>query len=117
MALDHHFSALGQFSTGVMDGAAGGYECLDTSQSLESCGGCASTGEGQDCSKIRGAVGYACEASECRVFSCQAGWRPNLTGTKCVRTHVDHSHSEGSNGSRTHRRHLASRHGHHGSIH
>lgn len=67
MALNHHFSDLGQFSTGLMEGAAGGYECLDTTQALESCGGCASTGEGQDCTKIRGAQGYACEASVCRV--------------------------------------------------
>lgn len=94
-------------------------QCLDTSQSLESCGGCASTGEGQDCSKIRGAVGVGCDSGACVVFSCLAGWRPNLTGTRCVRAHVDSTHAAARNGTRSTsapRRHLHARHSshHHG---
>ncbi|KPV77186.1 uncharacterized protein RHOBADRAFT_8526, partial [Rhodotorula graminis WP1] len=51
---------------------------------LDSCGGCASTGEGMDCTKIRGVQGVGCEGGECRVFSCEAGWKPSLRGDKCV---------------------------------
>lgn len=34
-----------------------GYECLDTKTSLESCGGCSSAGQGEDCSKLPNTVG------------------------------------------------------------
>ncbi|GAA5826226.1 hypothetical protein JCM3770_006113 [Rhodotorula araucariae] len=85
-AVEHHFQAASEFS-GVMLGA-GGYECLDTTQSLESCGGCASTGEGVDCTKIRGAQGVGCETGKCVVFSCEQGWRPSPDGDQCVRAHA-----------------------------
>ncbi|KAI5481557.1 tenascin XB [Pseudohyphozyma bogoriensis] len=110
LAVSHHFSSLNEFS-GVMAGA-GGYECLDTTQSLESCGGCASTGEGQDCTKIRGAVGVGCDSGACVVFSCLAGWKPNLAGTKCVRAHPEHGHANSTRSAA--RRHLNARHSHHG---
>ncbi|KAM0788480.1 hypothetical protein ACM66B_001613 [Microbotryomycetes sp. NB124-2] len=110
-------SSFTDMSPGALEKLSGGYECLDTSQSLESCGGCASTGEGQDCTKIRGAVGVGCDAGSCVVFSCQAGWRPNLSGTKCVRvrSHNDTT-SEGTEASRAtgaRRHNHAARHGHH----
>ena len=82
-AVKHHFEANGELS-GVMSGV-GGYECIDTTQALDSCGGCASTGEGMDCTKIRGARSVGCEASRCVVLSCDAGWRPSPRGDKCVR--------------------------------
>ncbi|KAK4058483.1 hypothetical protein OIO90_000645 [Microbotryomycetes sp. JL221] len=109
-------SALNDMTPGALDALSGGYECLDTTQSLESCGGCASTGEGQDCTKIRGAVGVGCDAGSCVVFSCQAGWRPNLSGTKCVRvrTHNDSSnHTEASRATGARRHTHGARHGHH----
>ena len=34
-----------------------GYECLDTKTSLESCGGCSSAGQGEDCTKIANTLG------------------------------------------------------------
>jgi hypothetical protein len=40
--------------------AKGGYECLDTQNDLESCGGCAAIGEGRDCTKITNAAGVGC---------------------------------------------------------
>lgn len=46
-------------------GLSSDYECIDTTQELESCGGCASTGAGQDCTAIEGAWNVACNAGAC----------------------------------------------------
>ncbi|GAA5821272.1 hypothetical protein JCM11251_004545 [Rhodosporidiobolus azoricus] len=104
----HHFTATEQFS-GIMAGS-GGFECIDTKSQLDSCGGCASTGEGRDCTSIRGVKGVGCEAGSCIVFSCQAGWKPSLDGTKCVRArehHVSSNHTAHHGGAK---RHLHARH-------
>jgi hypothetical protein len=42
-------------------GLTGDFECLDTTNELESCGGCASIGLGQDCTAIKGAWNVGCE--------------------------------------------------------
>ncbi|GAA5901628.1 uncharacterized protein JCM6883_000344 [Sporobolomyces salmoneus] len=106
-AVAQHFTSATEFS-GVFAGE-GGYECLDVTQALDSCGGCASTGEGEDCTKIRGAVSMGCESSKCVVYSCEAGWKPALSGSKCVRVR---SHSSAHNS--TAKRHLSARnHAHH----
>ncbi|GAA5863768.1 hypothetical protein JCM3774_001152 [Rhodotorula dairenensis] len=81
-AVSQHFQS-GEALTGLM-ARSGGYECLDTSQALESCGGCASTGEGKDCTAIPHAAGVGCEAGTCVVFSCAHGWKRSLAGDKCV---------------------------------
>lgn len=112
-AVSHHFSTQDEFS-GVMLGQ-GGYECLDVSSSLESCGGCASTGEGRDCSAIRGAAGVGCDAGVCRILSCQGGYKVSLDGSKCVRV-KSHAHGRNSTSSSAAKRHLAARHGSHGSL-
>jgi hypothetical protein len=89
-------------------------ECVDTTQALDSCGGCASTGEGQDCTAIRGSAGVGCEASKCVIFSCQSGWKLALDGSKCIRARSHH----GSSNSTSAKRHLAGRHhaAHHSTI-
>ncbi|BGO97110.1 Proteophosphoglycan 5 [Rhodotorula toruloides ATCC 204091] len=104
-AVKQHFAS-GEDVTGVLAGS-GGYECVDTKQALDSCGGCASTGEGVDCTKIRGAAGVGCQEGRCVVFSCQPGFKPSLSGDQCVRTR-----SHGANNSTLARRHLAARHQH-----
>ncbi|GAA5877581.1 hypothetical protein JCM1840_005848 [Sporobolomyces johnsonii] len=53
----------------------GTYECIDTKSELESCGGCTSRGQGEDCTLIRGAQGVTCESGHCNVYSCQLGWK------------------------------------------
>ncbi|TNY17155.1 protein priA [Rhodotorula diobovata] len=122
-AVAHHFSNGQKEVSGVMAGS-GGYECVNTAEALDSCGGCASTGEGVDCTKIRGAAGVGCEQGACIVFSCQAGWRPALSGNKCVRARASHNSSAAaaaaasasSNGTQTvtrARRHLNGRHARH----
>ncbi|GAA5857591.1 hypothetical protein JCM8547_004285 [Rhodosporidiobolus lusitaniae] len=52
----------------------GTYECLDTNSELESCGGCLSKGDGEDCTAIKGAQGVTCQSGSCIVFTCQPGW-------------------------------------------
>ncbi|GAA5877413.1 hypothetical protein JCM1840_006093 [Sporobolomyces johnsonii] len=112
-AVKHHFATKGEVS-GVMAGA-GGYECINAKEALDSCGGCASTGEGQDCTKLRGAAGVGCEDGVCRVFSCQSGWKPALSGSKCIRAKSLDERSP-KNGTRpAARRHLNHRHARHSS--
>jgi hypothetical protein len=41
------------------------YECLDPQNELESCGGCASIGEGRDCTAIAGAWHVSCDRGTC----------------------------------------------------
>ncbi|GAA5967279.1 hypothetical protein JCM11641_000500 [Rhodosporidiobolus odoratus] len=112
-AVAQHFTS-GQDFSGIMAGS-GGYECIDTEQALDSCGGCASTGEGRDCTRIRGAQGVGCDAGTCVVFSCASGWKVSLDGSKCVRTRD--SHHSGDHNSTSHsssaKRHLHAR-AHHG---
>lgn len=69
-----------------------GYECVDTTQDLESCGGCPhgdyGTGEitGKDCTAIehvgrRGSV--SCQAGTCSVQKCEPGFVPSADGSHC----------------------------------
>ncbi|KAK9895237.1 hypothetical protein P389DRAFT_205291 [Cystobasidium minutum MCA 4210] len=61
----------------------GGYECVDTTQELENCGGCAVDGEGVDCTAITGVSGVGCLSGKCVVFSCVDGYRLSSAGA-CV---------------------------------
>lgn len=65
--------------------AKGGYECLDVSTSLENCGGCTATGEGQDCTKIPHVDGVGCGGGQCQIFSCGRGYAPALNGMECAK--------------------------------
>ncbi|KDQ63744.1 hypothetical protein JAAARDRAFT_189284 [Jaapia argillacea MUCL 33604] len=60
------------------------YECLDTTQELESCGGCVSLGKGQDCTAITGAWNVGCEQGSCVVYTCAAGYKRSANGQSCV---------------------------------
>jgi len=65
-------------------GPSGDFECLDTNNELESCGGCASIGQGQDCAAIKGAWNVGCEQGTCAVYTCIAGFRPSRDGKSCI---------------------------------
>ncbi|EIM92477.1 uncharacterized protein STEHIDRAFT_151799 [Stereum hirsutum FP-91666 SS1] len=65
-------------------GLSSDYECIDTTQELESCGGCASTGAGQDCTAIEGAWNVACNAGACAVYNCMSGYRLAADKSSCV---------------------------------
>lgn len=60
------------------------FECLDVTNELESCGGCASIGRGQDCTAIEGAWNVGCEQGSCAVYSCAAGFKLAHNGTSCA---------------------------------
>lgn len=60
------------------------YECVDTQADLESCGGCASIGEGDDCSAIDGAWNVGCENGVCIIYTCAAGFRRAYDGKSCI---------------------------------
>jgi hypothetical protein len=68
-----------------ISGAKGGdYECLDTATELESCGGCASLGGGQDCTAIPGAWNVGCDRGRCTVYTCAGGFMRSQDGKSCV---------------------------------
>jgi len=67
-----------------VSGFHGQYECFDTARELESCGGCATLGQGQDCTKIEGAWNVACERGICKVYTCEGGYRLDAAKNSCV---------------------------------
>ncbi|GAA5853437.1 hypothetical protein JCM5353_006968 [Sporobolomyces roseus] len=103
---------------GIMAGD-GGYECINVQEALDSCGGCASTGEGRDCTKIRGAVGVTCAESRCKVSYCRPGWKVAMSGEACVRSKTRATEGAAAKSSTKDLKKLArkqaQRHGTHGS--
>jgi len=67
-----------------MSGPTTDFECLDVANELESCGGCASIGKGQDCTSLQGAWNVGCEQGSCAVYSCAAGFKLSRNGTSCA---------------------------------
>jgi hypothetical protein len=57
-------------SINTVVGGEWAYECIDFATELESCGGCASTGDGQDCTKIPHAISVGCDFGTCVGESC-----------------------------------------------
>jgi len=66
-------------------GLSSDFECLDTANELESCGGCASIGKGQDCTAITGAWNVGCELGSCAVYTCAPGFKRSRNGKFCTR--------------------------------
>ncbi|KAJ7786323.1 protein priA [Mycena metata] len=60
------------------------YECVDTAVELESCGGCASLGQGEDCTAIAGAWNVGCEQGRCAVYTCTFGFKRAKDGQSCI---------------------------------
>ena len=74
-------------STSCPIGLTGDYDlCLDTAHELESCSGCALTGEGQDCTTIKGVGNVGCVQGQCTgKWTCTASlslfWLPSVVYT------------------------------------
>lgn len=53
-------------------GLTSDFECLDTVNELESCGGCLSVGKGQDCTAIEGSWNVGCVQGTCagKFYNC-----------------------------------------------
>jgi len=65
-------------------GLTGDYECIDTTNDLESCGGCASLGEGEDCTAIYGGWNVGCVQGNCAIYTCASGFRRSIDGKSCA---------------------------------
>lgn len=86
-----------------LTGLSGDYECADTRNDIQSCGGCASTGAGVDCTTIDGAWNVGCNngkcvgtcipvalsppllANWCAVLTCAAGYKRSTDGSMCIK--------------------------------
>ncbi|GAA5891195.1 hypothetical protein JCM6882_006452 [Rhodosporidiobolus microsporus] len=81
---------------------SGGFECLDTAFEVESCGGCSTLGEGQNCLEIEHAKRVGCGEGRCVVFACMSGFKPDEEAKTCVRVKGKkaHHHHHGGNRSR-----------------
>ncbi|KIO28221.1 hypothetical protein M407DRAFT_22554 [Tulasnella calospora MUT 4182] len=65
----------------------GGFDCVDTENDPESCGGCVGLdgeGTGTDCTATKGASVTRCVKRSCVVDSCRKGWVKSIDGTSCV---------------------------------
>ncbi|GAA5909175.1 hypothetical protein JCM8208_003402 [Rhodotorula glutinis] len=70
-----------------MAASRGGYECIDVRQEVDSCGGCATLGEGRDCTTdVPHATSTGCDAGACVVFACERGWKPDREAARCIRS-------------------------------
>jgi len=85
--------AAGKQLCGIAGGSSGkGWECVDTTSDLESCGGCMapspfaplSAAIGIDCSAIPNVASVACHISKCVVSACVTGFVPSLALDACV---------------------------------
>ncbi|KAI0932211.1 hypothetical protein AcV5_004505 [Taiwanofungus camphoratus] len=68
-----------------LSGVVGDYECVDTYADLESCGGCASTGAGQDCTAIEGVWNVGCNQGRCAIYTCAQGYKQSADGQLCIK--------------------------------
>ncbi|KAI0689619.1 hypothetical protein BC835DRAFT_1308295 [Cytidiella melzeri] len=65
--------------------SSGDYECVDITAELTSCGGCASTGAGQDCTAIEGVWNVACNVGKCQIGSCAQGYKLSFDRKTCIK--------------------------------
>jgi hypothetical protein len=77
-------STPGQFPRTFTEWEAIGFECVDFTADLRSCGGCSSLDPIEhDCTKIPHVEGVACVAGECQISSCQPGYSLESDGHAC----------------------------------
>ncbi|PVG00537.1 hypothetical protein CPB86DRAFT_701212 [Serendipita vermifera] len=67
------------------------WECIDTRNTLESCGGCmhhyyldGHPVDGTDCSALPGVSDVQCYSGRCLVHRCKRGWTISPSGTECL---------------------------------
>jgi len=61
-----------------------GFECVDTDSAIESCGGCAGSGGGVDCTSLPGVDGVSCSVGQCKIQSCMPGSVLSKDGRSCI---------------------------------
>ncbi|KAL8278024.1 hypothetical protein RQP46_009656 [Phenoliferia psychrophenolica] len=62
----------------------GGYECVDTGSSLETCGACSLMAGARDCSQISNVNVVECVQGGCKISSCMAGFKVDPKTNECV---------------------------------
>ncbi|KAL1738740.1 hypothetical protein HDZ31DRAFT_50520, partial [Schizophyllum fasciatum] len=71
------------------------FECIDTSSTLDSCGGCVtphsfpvsgSQSLGVDCAALPNVIEVGCKASKCVVNRCKGAFAPSEDGSRCAST-------------------------------
>ncbi|GAA5993144.1 hypothetical protein JCM10908_001309 [Rhodotorula pacifica] len=60
-----------------------GYECIDTSNDLEQCGGC--SGYGTDCTALEGVYAVGCVRGRCEIWACEEGYKYEPRRRECQR--------------------------------
>ncbi|KIM44098.1 hypothetical protein M413DRAFT_68475, partial [Hebeloma cylindrosporum] len=76
-------------------GRAHSWECVDTENDLESCGGCVVSSslthqaDGVDCTAIQGSSDVSCFRGQCVVHQCEPGYEPNALEDACVEAPSD----------------------------
>ncbi|KAH9462974.1 hypothetical protein Pst134EA_015063 [Puccinia striiformis f. sp. tritici] len=78
------------------------YECLDTQQEINSCGGCVTLGNGTDCAALRGAGMSGCSDGKCTIFTCARGFKYSKKDQSCRRVQAQHHGSHNSHYSSSH---------------
>ncbi|KAF9030086.1 hypothetical protein BDZ89DRAFT_1132563 [Hymenopellis radicata] len=81
----------GWTACGVFGGGPRDWECVDTRNDLESCGGCAMDllnsanghGLGVDCTTLPGVADVSCVAGGCAVHKCLPGYKISRSGQHC----------------------------------
>ncbi|KAF8201285.1 hypothetical protein K438DRAFT_1523007, partial [Mycena galopus ATCC 62051] len=51
---------------------------------VDSCGGCVSLGQGEDCNAILGAFNVGCQQGTCVVHTCILGFKLAPDGHSCI---------------------------------
>ncbi|KAI0065204.1 hypothetical protein BV25DRAFT_1799239, partial [Artomyces pyxidatus] len=79
----------GWMACGVFGGGARAWECLDTANDLESCGGCALpltpyTPLGTDCTALPGVADVSCLSGSCLVRRCLPGYTLAKDSSHCI---------------------------------
>ncbi|KAI9606030.1 hypothetical protein H4Q26_004402 [Puccinia striiformis f. sp. tritici PST-130] len=95
-------------SSGMTAKPSAGFECLDLQQEVTSCGGCASTGQGVDCTTMKGVSSAGCSEGKCKIckalssihpiylfpdslpippVSCKYGYRYSTVHNVCYKSH------------------------------
>ncbi|PLW17664.1 hypothetical protein PCANC_10897 [Puccinia coronata f. sp. avenae] len=67
-------------------GASSSFECIDVQQEVTSCGGCATTGKGVDCTTLKGVASSGCSDGQCKIFSCKTGYQYSAAHNVCIKS-------------------------------
>ncbi|ORY90684.1 hypothetical protein BCR35DRAFT_349630 [Leucosporidium creatinivorum] len=74
----------GQTACAVGNSLSDGFECIDSQNNLEQCGGCVTNGEGEDCTMIHGVEAVECQQGRCIVLSCVPGLVVSADSAACT---------------------------------